>query len=218
MIRELASCRPVNYKGSQLQFPWAHTSSLEVWVAAYGPLALKAAGEVGDGYILQLADVDIAALDDHHVREAAADAGVTRTRSPSAWPPELRRRRLGAHARPVPLVRRHGRQPRGRHRRPVRRERDVPAALTDYIKGRQGTTTTSTVRPATPTPPSCPTKSSTASASWGRPRTTSPSSSSSGHRVDQFAGYLQHDNKEETLRVYGETIIPSMREHVAAKA
>ena len=36
--------------------------------------------------------------------------------------------------------------------------------------------------------------------------------------VDQFAGYLQHDNKEETLRVYGETIIPAMREHVAAKA
>ena len=32
--------------------------------------------------------------------------------------------------------------------------------------------------------------------------------------VDQFAGYLQHDNKEETLRVYGETIIPALREHV----
>jgi alkanesulfonate monooxygenase SsuD/methylene tetrahydromethanopterin reductase-like flavin-dependent oxidoreductase (luciferase family) len=36
--------------------------------------------------------------------------------------------------------------------------------------------------------------------------------------VDQFAGYLQHDNKEETLRVYGETIIPALREHVVAKA
>src|SRR5690606_22172634 len=35
--------------------------------------------------------------------------------------------------------------------------------------------------------------------------------------VDQFAGYLQHDNKEETLRVYGETVIPAMRAHVAAK-
>ena len=58
---ELASCRPVDYKGSMLQFPWARTSTLEVWVAAYGPMALKAAGEVGDGYILQLADVDIAA-------------------------------------------------------------------------------------------------------------------------------------------------------------
>jgi alkanesulfonate monooxygenase SsuD/methylene tetrahydromethanopterin reductase-like flavin-dependent oxidoreductase (luciferase family) len=36
--------------------------------------------------------------------------------------------------------------------------------------------------------------------------------------VDQFAGYLQHDNKEETLRVYGETVIPELSEHVPAKA
>ncbi|MET0928632.1 MAG: LLM class flavin-dependent oxidoreductase, partial [Aeromicrobium sp.] len=36
--------------------------------------------------------------------------------------------------------------------------------------------------------------------------------------VTQFAGYLQHDNKEETLRVYGESIIPAIREHVTAKA
>jgi alkanesulfonate monooxygenase SsuD/methylene tetrahydromethanopterin reductase-like flavin-dependent oxidoreductase (luciferase family) len=35
--------------------------------------------------------------------------------------------------------------------------------------------------------------------------------------VDQFAGYLQHDNKEETLRVYGETVIPAMVDHVTAK-
>jgi alkanesulfonate monooxygenase SsuD/methylene tetrahydromethanopterin reductase-like flavin-dependent oxidoreductase (luciferase family) len=36
--------------------------------------------------------------------------------------------------------------------------------------------------------------------------------------VDQFAGYLQHDNKEETLRVYGETIMPALREQVTAKS
>ena len=36
--------------------------------------------------------------------------------------------------------------------------------------------------------------------------------------VVQFAGYLQHDNKEETLRVYGETIIPAMRGAKRAKA
>jgi alkanesulfonate monooxygenase SsuD/methylene tetrahydromethanopterin reductase-like flavin-dependent oxidoreductase (luciferase family) len=35
--------------------------------------------------------------------------------------------------------------------------------------------------------------------------------------VDQFAGYLQHDNKEETLRVYGETVIPALAEHIVAK-
>ncbi|WP_292834992.1 LLM class flavin-dependent oxidoreductase, partial [Microbacterium sp.] len=36
--------------------------------------------------------------------------------------------------------------------------------------------------------------------------------------VTQFAGYLQHDNKEETLRVYGETVIPALSENVTAKA
>ena len=51
----------------------------------------------------------------------------------------LRRRRPRPHARPVPLVRRDGRQPRRRHRRALRRaRRAVPEALTDYIKGRQG--------------------------------------------------------------------------------
>ncbi len=36
--------------------------------------------------------------------------------------------------------------------------------------------------------------------------------------VDQFAGYLMHDNKEETLRVYGETVIPSLAAHLTAKS
>jgi alkanesulfonate monooxygenase SsuD/methylene tetrahydromethanopterin reductase-like flavin-dependent oxidoreductase (luciferase family) len=36
--------------------------------------------------------------------------------------------------------------------------------------------------------------------------------------VDQFAVYLQHDNKEETLRQYGEAIMPLLRDHVTAKA
>ena len=35
--------------------------------------------------------------------------------------------------------------------------------------------------------------------------------------MDQFAGYLQHDNKEETLRVYGETVIPALSDAVVAK-
>ncbi|UMG94060.1 TIGR03842 family LLM class F420-dependent oxidoreductase [Nocardioides sp. TF02-7] len=76
VIRELANCRPVEHNGSKLQFPWARTSSLEVWVAAYGPLALKTAGEVGDGFILQLADVDVARWMIGKVREAAAAAGA----------------------------------------------------------------------------------------------------------------------------------------------
>src|SRR4029453_842348 len=35
LIREPANARPVEYKGSQLQFPWSRDSQLDIWVAAY---------------------------------------------------------------------------------------------------------------------------------------------------------------------------------------
>ena len=36
--------------------------------------------------------------------------------------------------------------------------------------------------------------------------------------VDQFAVYLQHDAKDQTLQAYGEKIIPAVAEHVKAKS
>ena len=77
VIRGLANGEAVDYKGSTLRLPWASRSSLEVWVAAYGPKALALAGEVGDGYILQLADPTIAEWTIAAVRKAAAEAGRT---------------------------------------------------------------------------------------------------------------------------------------------
>jgi alkanesulfonate monooxygenase SsuD/methylene tetrahydromethanopterin reductase-like flavin-dependent oxidoreductase (luciferase family) len=44
VIRELANSRAVEYKGASLQFPWSRGSEVEVWVAAYGPLALQLTG------------------------------------------------------------------------------------------------------------------------------------------------------------------------------
>src|SRR5262249_58969357 len=75
VIRGLANGESVTYFGHDLRFPWADGSRLEVWVAAYGPKALALAGEVGDGYILQLADPDIAAWMISAVRMAAERAG-----------------------------------------------------------------------------------------------------------------------------------------------
>src|SRR6201986_3356523 len=40
VIRELANCRSVSINDSELRFPWAKSSQLEVRIAAYGPLAL----------------------------------------------------------------------------------------------------------------------------------------------------------------------------------
>ncbi len=36
--------------------------------------------------------------------------------------------------------------------------------------------------------------------------------------VDQFAVYLQHDGKDETLQAYGEKVIPAMTESMLAKS
>jgi len=39
-----------------VKLPWATGYELPVWIGAYGPKALAAAGEVGDGLILQIGD------------------------------------------------------------------------------------------------------------------------------------------------------------------
>src|SRR6478736_5012009 len=75
VIRELGNGREVEYRGSTLRFPWGLESELEVWIAGYGPKALALAGEIGDGFILQLADPDITAWSITAVRDAADRAG-----------------------------------------------------------------------------------------------------------------------------------------------
>ena len=88
----------------------------------------------------------------------------------------------------------------------------VPKALTDYIKGRRGLRL-QRARPGREHPHrrSCPTRSSTGSASSGRSRPTSSGCESSrALGVDQFAVYLQHDDKDETLEAYGEHVIPAV--------
>ncbi|GAA3208169.1 TIGR03842 family LLM class F420-dependent oxidoreductase [Oerskovia jenensis] len=74
-VQGLASGRAVEYRGVTLHLPWAPDSRTPVWVAAYGPRALALAGEVGDGFILQLADPDIVAWSIAAVRRAAERVG-----------------------------------------------------------------------------------------------------------------------------------------------
>ena len=220
VIRELANCRAVDYKGSHLQFPWARTSALEVWVAAYGPLALKAAGEVGDGYILQLADVDIAAWMINSVRTAASDAGrdpdkITfcvaapmyvgddwdHMRDQCRWFGGM----VGNHV--ADIVTMYG------------DTGEVPQALTDYIKGREGYDYNEHGRAGNVHAAFVPDEIVDRFCVLGTADDhLAKLEQLKAIGVDQFAGYLQHDNKEETLRVYGETIIPALRDHVTAKA
>ncbi len=57
-VKAMIRGEEVTYDGSAnpVEFPWAEGYELPIWIAAYGPKALKTAGECGDGVILQIAD------------------------------------------------------------------------------------------------------------------------------------------------------------------
>src|SRR6201987_2878168 len=60
VIKGLAEGRSVTHHGQPLRIPWVSAgASLPVWMAAYGPKALRLAGEQADGFILQNRDPDI---------------------------------------------------------------------------------------------------------------------------------------------------------------
>src|SRR5262249_57466844 len=65
----------VREKGQRLRIPGVRDGKLEIWMAAYGPKALKLTGEQADGFILQTADPDIARWTIGSVRAAAEAAG-----------------------------------------------------------------------------------------------------------------------------------------------
>src|SRR6201996_629086 len=76
VIKGLAEGRTVTHHGQPLRIPWVSPgASLPVWMAAYGPKALRLVGEQADGFILQTADPDIARWTFGAVRSAALDAG-----------------------------------------------------------------------------------------------------------------------------------------------
>ena len=220
VIRDLANGRRTTYKDSHVTFPWATGTRLDVYVAAYGPKALALAGEVGDGFILQLADLSIAEWSIAAVRRAAEAAGRDPASvricvaAPAYVGDDLAHQRdqvrwfggmVGNHV--ADIVERYGADGSA-----------VPAELTDYIKnrkgydynehGRAGNTHTDFVpdeivdRFCVLGPAEAHVEKLIALKELG---------------VDQFAIYLQHDQNEETLRAYAETVIPALRDHVLAK-
>jgi probable F420-dependent oxidoreductase len=221
VIRELANGRSVEYKGATITLPWATSSRLEIWGAGYGPKALRLIGETCDGFILQLADLAIAEWTIAAVRRAATEAGrdpeeITVCVAAPAYVgpvedlPHMREQcrwfggMVGNHV--ADLVERYG------------TGSAVPAALTDYIAGREsydynqhgqaGNTHAAFVpdevvdRFCILGPVDAHLERLHALADLG---------------VDQFAVYLQHDSNDHTLAQYGERIIPALRDRVAAR-
>jgi probable F420-dependent oxidoreductase len=223
VIRDLAQGREASYKGRPVHFPWVDNGSLEVWVAAYGPRALALAGQVGDGYILQLADPDIAAWMISSVRKAAEAAG----RDPSAIKfcvaapayvgDDLAHQReqtrwfggmVGNHV--ADIVGRYGSGRDGA-------AGAVPQALTDYIKGRQGYDYAEHGRAGNTHTDFVPDEIVDRFCVLGPIEAhLEKLEALRALGVDQFALYLQHDDKENTLAAYGEHVVPVMRAAAAA--
>jgi probable F420-dependent oxidoreductase len=223
VIRELANCRSVTVNGSELRFPWATSSRLEVWIAAYGPLALTAAGEVGDGYILQLADLEIARWMIEFVRNAAAAAG----RDPSAikfcvaapaYVTDGSDQQL-AHAREqcrwfggmvgnhiADIVKRYG------------SDGTVPPALTGYIAGREGYDYNEHGRAGNTHTTFVPDDIVDRFCILGSAEQhVAKLEALSELGVDQFGLYLQHDSKDATLAAYGDHVIARVNARKTAK-
>jgi probable F420-dependent oxidoreductase len=221
VIRGLANGEAVSYKDSTLRLTWNPESRLAIYVAAYGPKALALAGEVGDGFILQLADPAIAQWSIKAVREAAAAAGrdpasvkicvaapayvgadVAHQREQCRWFGGM----VGNHV--ADIVARYGGD-----------GGPVPKALTDYIAGREGYDYNEHGRVGNTHADFVPDEIVDRFCLLG---------SADEHieklralkalGVDQFAVYLQHDAKEETLRAYADVIIPALRDEVSAKS
>ncbi|MBZ0280569.1 MAG: TIGR03842 family LLM class F420-dependent oxidoreductase [Anaerolineae bacterium] len=121
-----------------VQIPWADGYEMPVWIAAYGPKALKGAGEAGDGLIIQLADPWLVKWFSDQAIAAGKAAGrdmsnfkimsaapawvgdMEKARAQTRWFPAM----VGNHV--ADIVDKYG------------KESNIPKRLTDYIEGRKG--------------------------------------------------------------------------------
>ncbi len=74
-IKDLAEGRPARLGEASVTIPWVRDGRLDVWMAAYGPRALELAGQLADGIILQIGDPFIVGWAIGVARAAAAAAG-----------------------------------------------------------------------------------------------------------------------------------------------
>jgi probable F420-dependent oxidoreductase len=139
VVKNLVEGREATVNGQTIKFPWVDEGSFEVLMAAYGPKALEVAGRCADGLIVQLADPFIVEWAINAAREARRvskkDVATYQVcvAAPAYVGDDLAHQRdqvrwfggmVGNHV--ADIVERYG------------SESPVPAALTEYIKGRQG--------------------------------------------------------------------------------
>jgi probable F420-dependent oxidoreductase len=209
VIKDLAEGREAVMNGTTVRIPWVRDGRLGIWMAAYGPKALKLVGEQADGFILQTADPDIARWTIQSVRQAATDAGrdpdaiTICVAAPAYVGEDLDHQReqlrwfggmVGNHV--ADLVARYG------------TDGPVPRALTDYIEGRRGYDYSHHGKPGNPTTDFVPDEIVDRFCLLG------PVSAHVDRLqelveigVDNFSIYLMHDQKDKTLSAYGADVI-----------
>ena len=210
VIRDLAEGREVDYDGTKVRIPWVRDGRLEVWMAAYGPKALKVCGEEADGFILQCADPDIARWTIGAARAAAAAAGrdpaalticvaapayvggdYAHMRDQTRWFGGM----VGNHV--ADLVARYGDTGDA-----------VPRALTDYIKAREGYDYSHHGKAGNPSTAFVPDDIVDRFCLLGPPeRHVDRLAELREIGADNFSVYLMHDAQDATLDAYARNVI-----------
>ncbi len=213
VIKGLAEGDEVEYNGTTQHLPWSKGSKLPILMAGYGPKALKLCGEQADGFILQLADLQLAEWMISAVRKAASDVGRNPddlymcVAAPAYVGDDIEHQRdqcrwfggmVGNHV--ADLVERYGSG-----------GMSVPQALTDYIKGREGYDYSGHGKAGHEHTDFVPDEIIDRFCILGDEAAhIDKLQKLKDLGVDQFAIYLMHDQKDETLNAYGQRIIPAI--------
>lgn len=215
VVKDLVAGRKVMYNGEELQIPWVGDGyELPVWMAAYGPKALQSTGENYDGYILQLADPQVAEWTIGAVKRAAENVGrdpdtldicvaapayvgadIAHQRDQLRWFGGM----VGNHVHD--MVKRYGGDDPSK----------VPAVLADYIRAREGYDYSHHGKTGNPSTDFVPDEIVDRFCVLGTAdQHIARMEELKALGVTQFAVYLMHDDKEGTLEAYGRDIIPAV--------
>jgi probable F420-dependent oxidoreductase len=136
-IRSLTAGEQVILNDHEFELVWTTGRAVPMWMAAYGPMSLAAAGRVADGLVLQIADPFLVNWFVTQMRKSAGDSGrdtseikvmscaptwvgdMDKAREQTRWFPAM----VGNHV--ADLVERY-------------HSGELPQAFTDYIEGRKG--------------------------------------------------------------------------------
>jgi len=210
VIRELVAGRSVMYEGTELQFPWTQGWTLPVWVAGYGPMALRMTGRVADGLILQLGDPDLIRWFVSQVREAEMEAGRApgSVRVQAAAPAHVGPRELGRERtrwfpalvsnHVVDLVTKYPRE-------------QLPESLTGYIRDREGYDYHHHAEVGSSNARFVADEVTDRFCVLGEPdEHIAKLRELADAGVDQFNLYLMNGDEEEQIEAYGRDVIPAL--------